>query len=220
MQMGETMSSSPDSEANNGGVFLYEYAETGTGAGSSLNLQTAQKGLVRPDLEEKMAAARMEGFRQGSEQEKKSWEQQLAAERARVGSAIAAFADQKAQYFSKVEVELVHLSLGIAAKILHREAQVDRRLVAGLVRVALEKIQQNTTVVLRVHPQEVADWNHYVHMKFDGDFSVEVQGDPTVAANNCVLETELGSTELGLHPQLKEVEQGFFDLLAQRPDRQ
>jgi hypothetical protein len=28
----------------------------------------------------------------------------------------------------------------------------------------------------------------------------------------------LGTTELGLDAQLKEVEQGFFDLLAQRPD--
>ena len=34
---------------------------------------------------------------------------------------------------------MVHLSLAIAAKILHREAQVDRMLVAALVKVALEK---------------------------------------------------------------------------------
>jgi flagellar assembly protein FliH len=33
-----------------------------------------------------------------------------------------------------------------------------------------------------------------------------------------VLETELGETEIGLEAQLKEIERGFFDLLAQRPD--
>jgi flagellar assembly protein FliH len=32
-----------------------------------------------------------------------------------------------------------------------------------------------------------------------------------------VLETELGSANFGLDTQLKEVEQGFFDLLALRP---
>jgi flagellar assembly protein FliH len=34
----------------------------------------------------------------------------------------------------------------------------------------------------------------------------------------CLLETELGVADLGLDAQLKEVEQGFFDLLAQRPE--
>ena len=47
---------------------------------------------------------------------------------------------------------------------------------------------------------------------------MEVKADPSVEAHNCILETELGTTELGLDAQLKEIEQGFFDLLAQRPD--
>jgi flagellar biosynthesis/type III secretory pathway protein FliH len=34
-----------------------------------------------------------------------------------------------------------------------------------------------------------------------------------------MLETELGSTDLTLESQLKEIEQGFFDLLAQRPQK-
>jgi len=33
----------------------------------------------------------------------------------------------------------------------------------------------------------------------------------------CTLETELGSTHLSLDTQLKEIEQGFMDLLEQRP---
>jgi flagellar assembly protein FliH len=32
-----------------------------------------------------------------------------------------------------------------------------------------------------------------------------------------MVETELGSANFGLDTQLKEVEQGFFDLLALRP---
>ena len=42
-------------------------------------------------------------------------------------------------------------------------------------------------------------------------------GDPTLGPGHCILETELGSTDLTLETQLKEIEQGFFDLLAQRP---
>ena len=52
-----------------------------------------------------------------------------------------------------------------------------------------------------------------------GRSGVEVKADPSVEAHNCILETELGTTQLGLDAQLKEIEQGFFDLLAQRPDK-
>jgi flagellar assembly protein FliH len=45
-------------------------------------------------------------------------------------------------------------------------------------------------------------------------------GDATLGPGRCMLETELGSTDLTLETQLKEIEQGFFDLLAQRPRKQ
>ena len=45
-------------------------------------------------------------------------------------------------------------------------------------------------------------------------------GDATLGPGHCILETELGSTDLTLESQLKEIEQGFFDLLAQRPKEQ
>ena len=48
----------------------------------------------------------------------------------------------------------MQLALSIARKILHREAQLDPLLLAGIVRVALEKIDGATEVVLRVHPQK------------------------------------------------------------------
>ena len=46
----------------------------------------------------------------------------------------------------------MQLALAIARKILHREAQVDPLLLAGMVRVALEKIESHTKVSVRVHP--------------------------------------------------------------------
>jgi flagellar assembly protein FliH len=36
---------------------------------------------------------------------------------------------------------------------------------------------------------------------------------------DCLLETELGVANFGLDTQLKEIEKGFFDLMALRPDR-
>jgi flagellar assembly protein FliH len=169
-------------------------------------------------MELKLGAARAEGIQEGLQQAQQSLEQALAGERAKVAEAIRDFAQKTKDYYSRAEAEMVHLSLAIANKILHREAQVDRMLVAALVKVALEKLQHGTSASVKVRPEEVADWNRYFEGNSNGEIRVEVKPDSSVAAHNCILETELGTTELGLDVQLKEIEQGFFDLLAQRPD--
>lgn len=208
-------------------VEAFEYQDPGTfdGAAGSLApegqtpLHNGSNGRdTAEQLELKLAATHAEGIREGLQQAQQSLEAQLGNERARIAEALRAFAQKTTEYYSRAEIELVHLSLAIAAKILHREAQVDRMLVAALVKVALEKLQHGTTATVRIRPEEVADWNRYFEGNTNGEIRLEVKPDPMVEAHHCILETDLGTTELGLDAQLKEIEQGFFDLLAQRPD--
>ncbi len=170
------------------------------------------------DLERCKAEARAEGVREGLLQAQKTFELELAGERAKIEEAIRNFRSQAAQYYARAEVELVQLALAIAAKILHREAQVDPTLVAALVRITLEKLQHGTNVSVCVRPEEVAEWNKYFELHKDGQSRVQVKADPALQPRDCILETELGVTDVGLSSQLKEIEKGFFDLLAQRPD--
>lgn len=208
-------------------VEAFEYQEPGTFDASASSVAVThsaspQNGSAGRDaaegLELKLAEARAEGIREGLQQAQQLFEKQVAEERARVADALRAFAQKTDEYYSRAEIEIVHLSLSIAAKILHREAQVDRMLVAALVKVALEKLQHGTTATVRVRPEEVAEWNRFFEGNTNGEIRLEVKADSLVEVHNCILETDLGMTELGLNTQLKEIEQGFFDLLAQRPD--
>jgi len=155
-----------------------------------------------------------EGMREGEHRARTAFEKELELERSRVAQAVTAFQAERSQYFAKVEIELVHLAMAIAAKILHREAQVDRLLVAGLVKVMLERLNRDTKVVARVRPEDVLAWQNF----FRENIHVQVVDDTSVELMGCTLETELGTTDMGLNAQLKEIEQGFFDLLAQRPE--
>ena len=144
------------------------------------------------------------------------FEQQLIAARAPLASLIANFEEQRTHYYAQVEAEIVQLALSIAAKILHREAQVDPMLLAALVRVAIEKMREGSIVTVRVAPGRGESWKRY----FAGILSlshVEVTEDAQLSEDDCMLDTELGTANFGLDAQLKEVEQGFFDLLALRP---
>jgi flagellar assembly protein FliH len=209
------------------GVATFEYQEAGalepaTGGAALADRAMAQPRspgqVTAPELELKLAEARVGGIQQGLQQAQQSFEAEFAKERAKMAAAIRSFVVETGQYYSRAEVELVGLSLAIAAKILHRESQVDRMLVAALVKVALDKLRHGTTATVRVRPEEVSDWNRYFEGGHKGEIKVEVIADASVEAHDCVLETQLGSTRLGLDAQLKEIEQGFFDLLAQRPD--
>jgi flagellar assembly protein FliH len=161
--------------------------------------------------------ARAAGIRDGEAQARSRFERELAAERLAVSKAVQDFARDRENYFSHVEAEVVKLAIGIARKILHREVQVDPLLLAGVVRVALDKIAAGTSVRLRVHPDHVYAWHDFFSNQPDHRVVPELLGDATLGMGQCVLETALGTTELTLESQLAEIERGFFDLLAQRP---
>jgi flagellar assembly protein FliH len=164
----------------------------------------------------RIAEERSHAATQAEQKVRLEYQQKLLAERSAVTAAVAKFGEERNDYFARVELEIVQLALSIAAKILHREAQVDPMLVAALVRMAVEKMREGSAVTVRVSPGRVAGWKQYFaqHANMAG---VQVAEDPQLTEQDCVLETDLGSANFGLDTQLKEVEQGFFDLLALRP---
>jgi flagellar assembly protein FliH len=159
--------------------------------------------------------AHLDGIKEGEERSRAQAEKLIISERQRIADAVARFQQQSEEYYKRVEVEVVKLALAIAGKILHREAQVDKLLLMGVAKVAIQKIALATSITIRVNPQQLEDWKRY----FDshGHKKLTVVAGPEVAINDCFMETELGSAQLGIDAQLKEIERGLFDLLAARP---
>jgi flagellar biosynthesis/type III secretory pathway protein FliH len=154
---------------------------------------------------------------EGQAEAQKIFETQIVKERSSLTTALAQFTRDRAAYFQKVEAEVVQLALSITRKILHREAQLDPLLLAGIVRVALEQLDGATGVVLRIHPQNANDWRRYLATHLSPSDIPEIVEDPAQSPDFCKLETAMGTTSFGLHIQLKEIEQGLMDILAARP---
>lgn len=157
------------------------------------------------------------GMREGENRVQARLEQAVAAERQAMSDAVNEFARQRDAYYQRVESEVVQLALSIARKILHREAQMDSLLLAGVARVALEKVKEGTKVTLRVPAAKAASFREYFAQQKDLRLMPEIVEDPALSGDHCTLQTDMGCTALGIEEQLKEVEQNFFDLLAQRP---
>jgi len=137
-------------------------------------------------------------------------------EAAKILQALALFESERKGYFSRIESEVVHLALAIAAKVLHREAQVDPLLVAALVRVAVDRLHDGSSVSVRVPTAKAEKWRERLANPLNGS-TIAIVEDAHLGPDDCILETDVGSANFSIDAQLKEVEQGFFDLLAQRP---
>ena len=176
-----------------------------------------QSEVPKLQLEKMEREAFERGVQTGEGRANGTWEARLKTLLGGVPAAIGGFEKERTQYFNHVETEVVQLALAIARKILHREAQMDPLLLTGLVHVALEKLDVGTRVRLRAHPGDMHFWNEYFAEIDTGAIPPELIGDANLKAGECMLETEVGSTQISLDTQLKEIEQGFFDLLDQKP---
>jgi flagellar assembly protein FliH len=161
--------------------------------------------------------ARLQGKQEGQAEAHKVFEEKLDRERSVIAAALSQFTRDRAAYFATIEGEVVQLALAIAGNILHREAQLDPLLLAGIVRVALEKIDGATGVTLRLHPRNTEDWRRFLATHLEPADLPEFVEDASLPPDQCQLETSMGTARLGLELQLKEIEQGLMDLLAARP---
>ncbi len=207
----------------------FRYVDAGVSSGAAGNASNANQGSLGqtatgPTTEERnqqLQAAAFERGRQSAEQKLRSEvEAVVAKQHEEVARSLREFAEERKDYYRRVEGEVVALALAIARKILHREVQIDPRALAGIVRVTLEKLDNGSKVDLRVHPREATDWRHYFACQIGDAPAPEVHEDGSLAPGECRVETSMGSTDVGLETQLKEIETGLLDLLAERPGRE
>lgn len=135
----------------------------------------------------------------------------------KVTKTLRGFDDERAEYFRRVEREVVQLALAIARKILHREAELDPTLLAALVRIAIDQMQCGSVVRIRVSAESVALWRRC------GDTSRsssqwEIVPDERLNGGDCIVETELGTANFGFEAQLRDVGDSLAQLLSHRPD--
>ncbi|MGA2168055.1 MAG: FliH/SctL family protein [Terracidiphilus sp.] len=178
---------------------------------------------MRAEFEKRLAEETRKSFEAGRERGRQEGRQaereaqaaaQKAAEERRTRQAaelIESFAQERDRYLQAVEQEVVELALAVAARILRREAQMDPLLLTGAVRVALGQLSGSTQVRLRVPPAELDLWTECIALLPNLALKPAVVGGEEMRLGDCVIETDLGSVDLGVRAQLGEIERGFFD---------
>ncbi|MGH9328280.1 MAG: FliH/SctL family protein [Terriglobia bacterium] len=180
-------------------------------------LPAVVRSLTAEEIEALQQEAWQKGFEEATKRAREEMEKALAGERAAMAAGLREFARGREAYYQNVEGEVVRLVLAIARRVLHREAQVDPMMLVGGVRAALEKISTGTAIRLRVPAQQLEDWRAAISQAPTKEPAVEIVADESLAGLECVVVTEMGTTDVSLEAQLVEIERGFLDLLSERP---
>ena len=155
-------------------------------------------------------AAREEAVKETHAAVEAEWEAKLAAEQHRVQSVLALFAEERARWFRRSEEEIVELTLAIARRVLDREMKMDPLCLREIAQAAVQRVQDESGVVLRVAPGSVADWRG----SFAGRPDLEVCPDASVPEGDVVVDTTFGRVELGIEVQLQEISERFREMVG------
>jgi len=179
-------------------------------------------------FEERLAEETRQAFESGRE---RGHEEGRRAEREALAPAAATEADrhrrqtaelvenlarERDRYLQAIEQEVVRLALAVAARILRREAQMDPLLLTGAVRVALGHLAATSEIRIRVPAKEADLWTETLAHLPNLPVKPLVVAEEGMLLGDCVIESKVGTVDLGIRAQLGEIERGFFDRAGNR----
>jgi flagellar assembly protein FliH len=192
-----------------------EPAHEGTKSARARAANTSFEERLTEETRKSFEAGRERGRQEGRQTEREAQAAALAAEEERrkrqLAALIESFTAERDRFLHAVEQEVVKLALAVAARILRREAQMDPLLLAGAVRVALGQLAGASEVLLRVPAAEADLWKETIALVPKLAMKPAVVAGEEMRLGDCVIESKVGTVDLGVRSQLGEIERGFFD---------
>ena len=183
----------------------------GNDRGLETGPQLAQRSAAEAEKNRQVAEAREAGRREGEAAGRRAAEAEMQPILQRLAASIQQASELPARLRTQAETDMVKLAVAIAQRILQRELNIDPEVIAGLVRVGLEKVRMQDVVRVRVCPDHVAALKECLARSAAGH--VEVSADPAQERGGVIFETSRGKLDVSIGTQLREIERGLTDRL-------
>ncbi|EXJ15669.1 HrpE/YscL family type III secretion apparatus protein [Imhoffiella purpurea] len=161
---------------------------------------------LRAQAEEDYARERRRGYDEG-----------LAEARMEMGVRMLETVERSVAYFGQIEHQVADLVMTSLRKILGEFD--DTELTLRLVRQALQVVQSQPRVTIRVCPEQAAELQERLSRLIAGYTSLGtavISADPRLERGGCILETEIGVVEASLDLQLMALDKALRSRLQAR----
>ncbi len=159
-----------------------------------------------PAFQQRLAALERDAFAKGYAQGERAG-LEAAGTRAdgmlrRLGQTIEELAALRGEIVRRTERQTVQLVLAIAERVVHRELSLDRGLLVGMARAALDKLGEHGSATIRLHPDDFAAINAAAFAK---DAPVRVVADSVVTRGGCLVQSDFGFMDVSPDAQFREL---------------
>jgi flagellar biosynthesis/type III secretory pathway protein FliH len=120
----------------------------------------------------------------------------------RLGQTIDELGELRNEMIHRTERQAVQLVLAIAERIVQRELTLDRTLLLGMARVALDRLGEYGSATIRLHPDDYQAIG--AKPSIDGS-AVEVLADSAVARGGCHVQSDFGFMDVSPESQFREL---------------
>jgi len=128
----------------------------------------------------------------------------------RLARSLEEVAGLRERLIKAAERDLVELSIEIAKKLVHREIQIDEKIIATLVRVALERLTVKSGIKVRVNPLDAKILRTELNDLISEEGALDLKTDEELRRGDCVVESDYGSIDARISEQFKEIEEGLL----------
>ena len=178
---------------------------------------SGEKGFGHPsgaerEVARKLDQARREAFAEGLAAGRQQAEEQMRPAVQGLAQTLDSLARLRESIREEATADLVHLSISIAARVIHREVAVDPDALTGLVRAAFSKIQSREINRVRMHPALEGLVRKSLEQS-GAPKNLVLTADPSLKPAEVFFETSQGILDASVDTQLREIERGLIDKL-------
>ncbi len=183
-----------------------------------LEVKYLQKGKEKALILEKEAYEK--GFAQGEKNGMELGQKKIENILAQLNHLVVEMDRQRYELFRKYEKEMIHLVLGVAKSILHREVGIREEVIARTLQEAMKLVLDRKKVLVHLNPldhQYLLGQTEKTPFPPEEIKSIQVVEDSSVTRGGCFLETTYGEIDATLEGQIDQIASLIFQNLEKAP---
>jgi flagellar assembly protein FliH len=179
---------------------------------------TMPPDLSRKSLDEIETQAYIRGFNKGEKAGFESAAEKIASLKRMLDEAVEALRHARKKIQRDTEKEILELVLAVAGRIVGHEVQTNREAVVAVVREALQRVENQDTVVIKMNPADI-DFLDRLRLPLSNlsrnPDDLRIEADESVGIGGCLVETDGGDIDARIESRLRTVGEAFRKKLGQ-----
>lgn len=151
------------------------------------------------------------GYARGLDQARDDADREREQARGRLRTALEDIGELQGQVLRRAERDLVRLALAIAERVIKREVTLDPDLLLVIARVALDRLGERPSAVVRLNPGD-----HAALADAGLPAGLDIVPDPGVPPGGCQITSTSGDIDAGIDAQLRELSRELLGI--EEPD--